>query len=52
MQKILLSAILALFMALALVGLKHVVGAGSTASGTILMAACGSAPTPPPAPGN
>jgi hypothetical protein len=51
MQKILLSVILALFMALALVGVKHLVSAGSTASGTIMMAD-GGMPTPPPPPSN
>jgi len=51
MQKILLSVILALFMALALVGVKHLVSAGSTASSTIMMAD-GSMPQPPPPPSN
>jgi hypothetical protein len=51
MQKILLSVILALFMALALVGVKHVVNPSGTASGSVLMAD-GNAPPPPTPPSN
>ena len=48
MQKLLLSIILAMFLALALVGVKRTIGpaATSAASGTTMMAA-GTAPQPP-----
>jgi len=46
MQKVLLSAILALFMALAVVGVKRTVTSADTSRGTVLMAQ-GGAPVPP-----
>lgn len=46
MQKILLSVILALFMALALVGLKQAFGPANSANGAVLVAD-GTGPLPP-----
>jgi hypothetical protein len=48
MQKVLLSAILALFMALALFGMKLEVSGSARSNGTVLVADGGSQLPPPP----